>query len=69
MVVGSHSSAQTRIQQILRTTAQHFAIPSHLDSRAPIRYLIAREFKDPIRLRWTTSHPSQRVPGRCGISI
>ena len=33
MVVGSHSSAQTRIQQILRTTAQHFAIPSHLDSR------------------------------------
>ena len=52
MVASSHSSAQARIQQILRTTAAHFAI-SPLPVRAtPFAFLIASEFKDPIPLRW-----------------
>lgn len=51
MVASSHSCAQARIQQILRTTAQHFAIPSQPVRATPFAFLIASEFKDPIPLR------------------
>lgn len=69
MVASSPSSTQAHVQKILRTTAAHFAIHLHQGRSTPHAILIASEFKDPIRLRWTTSPPSQRVTGRCGISI
>jgi hypothetical protein len=69
MVASSHSGAQARIQQILRTTAAYFAL-SPLEARpAPRRFLFASEFKDPIPLRWTTSFPNLPVSGRCGVSV
>lgn len=69
MAAISHSSALTRIQQILRISAQHFAIRPHQDHPAPRTLLIASEFKDPLPLRWTTSFPARSVHGRHGISI
>lgn len=59
MVVTSHASARARIQQLLRISAEYFAIPSHPDRPAPIRFLIASEFKDPIPLRWCS--PARRI--------
>lgn len=52
MVASSHSIAQARIQQILRTTAAHFAISPLPVRTAPFAFLISSEFKDPIPLRW-----------------
>lgn len=69
MVASSRSGAQARIQQILRTTAAHFALSPHQHHSASCTFLIASEFKDPIPLRWTTSFPIQPVPEQCGVSI
>ena len=52
MVASSHSIAQARIQQILRTTAAHFAIPTLPVRATPFAFLISSEFKDPFPLRW-----------------
>lgn len=52
MVASSHSIAQARIQQILRTTAAHFAMPPLPVRATPFAFLISSEFKDPIPLRW-----------------
>jgi hypothetical protein len=68
MVAISHASAQARIQQILRISARHFAIPSHPDRVVPLGYLIASEFKDPLPLRWMTSFTTMGVQGQCGVS-
>jgi hypothetical protein len=51
MVASSRSSAQTRIQHILRISAQHFAISPLPVRPTPFAFLIASEFKDPIPLR------------------
>lgn len=59
MAVTSHASARARIQHILRISAQYFAIPSRQNHPAPLRYLIASEFKDPIPLRWC--FPTRRI--------
>lgn len=69
MVAISHSNAPTRIQKILRISAQHFAIASHQDHPGPRTFLIASEFKDPLPLRWTTSFQSRGVQGRLAISV
>ena len=69
MVAISHSNASTRIQNILRISAQHFAIASHQDQPAHRTFLIASEFKDPLPLRWTTSFQSRSVQGRSAISV
>jgi hypothetical protein len=68
MVAISPASAQARIRQILGISAQHFAIPSHPVRAAPLRYLIASEFKDPLPLRWMTSFTTRDVQGQCGVS-
>ena len=52
MVASSHSGAQTPIQQILRTTAQHFAIPPKPSTRQLPLAMFVSEFKDPLPLRW-----------------
>jgi hypothetical protein len=52
MVVSSHPGAQTPIQQILRTTAQHFAISPEPQTYKPTLAMFASEFKDPLPLRW-----------------
>ena len=69
MAAISHSSASTRIQNILRISAQHFAIASQQDYPAPRTFLIASEFKDPLPRRWTTSFPSRSVQERWAISV
>jgi len=51
MVASSSLSAQARIQQILRTTAAHFALSPIQARPAPRGFLFASEFKDPIPLR------------------
>jgi len=63
MAAISHSSALTRTQQILRISAQHFAIRPHQDHPAPRTFLIASEFKDPLPLRWghTIRHTSPQA--------
>ncbi len=52
MVASSHSGTHTPIQQILRTTAQHFAIAPKPSARQLPLVLFASEFKDPLPLRW-----------------
>ncbi len=52
MVASSHSGAQTPIQQILRTTAQHFAVTPRPSTRQLPLAMFASEFKDPLPLRW-----------------
>ena len=52
MVASSHSGAQTPIQQILLTTAQHFAIAPQSPAHQSTLALYASEFKDPLPLRW-----------------
>ena len=69
MVASSPSSAQARIQQILRTTAAYFALPPQQHRSASCTFLIASEFKDPIPLRWTTSFPTQPVPEQYVASV
>ena len=52
MVAIAHSGAQTPIQQILLTTAQHFAISPQPQARQPQPAMFGSEFKDPLSLRW-----------------
>ena len=52
MVASSHSGAQTPIQQILRTTEQHFAITPKPSTRQLPLAMFASEFRDPLPLRW-----------------
>ena len=55
MVASSHSGAQTPIQQILLTTAQHFAIAPRPLVRQSTLAMFTGEFKDPLPLRWRQS--------------
>lgn len=52
----SPSSAPTPIQQILRTTARYFGIPS-----LPVSPILVThgEFRDPLPLRWSDAPQSQ----------
>jgi hypothetical protein len=52
MVASSHPGAQTPVQQILRTTAQYFAISTQPQTCQPTLAMFASEFKDPLPLRW-----------------
>ena len=69
MLAISLSRAPTRIEQILRISAKHFAVASHQGHPAPRTLLIASEFKDPLPLRWTNSLSTTRVQGQCAISV
>ena len=61
MVAIARSSASTRIQQILLTTAHHFEIHALPD---PQLALPDGEFRDPLRFRWseTPSLPVRHQP-------
>ena len=58
MVAIARSSASTRIQQILLTTAHHFEIRALPD---PQLALPDGEFRDPLRFRWSET---PRLPVR-----
>ena len=63
MVAFSRSSAPSRIQQILRTTAKHFSL--HIPEP---QLFLDREFVDPQALRWSEvprqiTHAQGRHPG------
>ncbi len=52
MAAIAHSSASTRIRQIILTTARHFSIPIRPHRRDPRLVLYGGEFKDPMPFRW-----------------